>query len=324
MLKIEGPQFQGYDAGHLQIIRQELARSIKPNIFKNMNEEVAIALLLTDAVELSPAAKEILRKLRKQMSGHPQIGSMRDEDDIQELIYTLRQLRKAVYGKEEEEVEGEPVDVNVPKVIPLSRKKGKRSPARGPRDGRVADILEKMIVYAPSRDKKLSLMRELEIMGEKFLNTVRKFGVKIIILPRNQALTDLKIAGMHVVTRQEKTFDGRPWSSVRGIYDQGRRLVVLGEERIGTPYSSAARHELAHAYDHTFSSQHGRRLPLSVQLWNMFRKTRGSLISDYAGVNPQEYFAECVENFFNPTGKEKLAEQDPQMFQYLQALFDLE
>ncbi|MCL5036230.1 MAG: hypothetical protein M1269_03830 [Chloroflexi bacterium] len=322
-MKIEGPNFQGYDAGHLQIIRQEIARSVKPNIFKNMSDEVAIALLLTDAVELSPAAKEILKKLRMQMSGHPQAGSMHDEENVQELIYTLRQLRKAVYGREEDDVEGKKMDAEVPRVIPLSSKKGRSAPRKGPSDGRIEEILEKMIVFSPSRDKKLVLMKELEVMGSKFLDTVRKFGVKIIILPRNQALTDLKIAGMSVVGKGEKTFDGRPWAQVRGIYDQGRRLIALGEERVGAPYSSAARHEMGHAYDHTFSSQHGRRLPLSVQLWNMFGKSREELISDYAGVNPQEYFAECVENFFSPVGKEKLASRDTQMFQYLQALFGL-
>ncbi|MCL5774461.1 MAG: hypothetical protein M1536_08840 [Firmicutes bacterium] len=67
-MKIEGPQFFRYDQQHIQVIRQQAPQSVKPNIFREVDDSVALALLLTDAVELSPQAKEILKQLRKRMT----------------------------------------------------------------------------------------------------------------------------------------------------------------------------------------------------------------------------------------------------------------
>ncbi|HEY4003316.1 MAG TPA: hypothetical protein VGO93_30895, partial [Candidatus Xenobia bacterium] len=64
-----------------------------------------------------------------------------------------------------------------------------------------------------------------------------------------------------------------------------------------------------------------RKLPLSVQLWNMFAGKRAGLITPYAGTNPQEYFAECVEAWFSPEGRQRLQAVDPQMDDYLTTLF---
>ena len=136
-----------------------------------------------------------------------------------------------------------------------------------------------------------------------------------------QALTDIKLHGMMIVAPSERTFDGRPWGAVRGIYCSDRRLFVVGEELIGRSDGSVARHEFAHAYDHTFSQKNHRRLPLSVQLWNSFRQERTGLVSAYAATNPAEYFAESVEAFFQEGARDALRQQDPLMFDYLKQLF---
>ena len=94
-----------------------------------------------------------------------------------------------------------------------------------------------------------------------------------------------------------------------------------GEELVGRPHQSGARHELAHAYDHVFSQKNQRRMPLSVQLWNSFREHRAGLVSQYAATNPAEYFAESVEAFFQEGGRESLRQKDPLMFDYLRQLF---
>jgi len=141
------------------------------------------------------------------------------------------------------------------------------------------------------------------------------------VLERNKALTDIKINGMMIVAPSEKTFDGRPWGIVRGIYCGNRRVFVVGEEMLGESSRSVARHEFAHAYDHVFSEMNHRKLPLSVQLWNLFREERTGLVSSYAGTRPAEYFAESVEAFFQDSTRESLRQQDPRMFQYLEQLF---
>lgn len=323
MDKIQGPNFFNYDARYMQIIRHETPQSIKPNIFKEVDESVAMALLISDVVLLSPEAKEILRKLRKRMQNDG--GSARSlsrQKDIKDLIYNLQQLRDAVYKDEKEDVlesvRAQPHQI----FIPLGVGERDEATRRASRNGQVREILDKMIVYAPNNDLRNTLMCELEVLGEKIVDTVKKFGVKIIILDRRMPLSSLKIAGMSVVARGEKTFDGRDWDTVRGLYDQSRRLMVIGEEKVGLPNCSTARHEFAHAFDHTFTTKNQRRLPLSVQLWNLFREQRRSVVSRYACTNPAEYFAESVEAYFIPAGKEYLRENDSQMFQYLETLFE--
>lgn len=357
-MKVEGPNFGNYDAQHLQIVRREVPQSIKPNLFRDLDENVAQALLFTDMVNLSPEAKALLKKLRRQMAGLPDEPGDQESQDVKDLIVTLRQLRDLVYGKDEEE------DAPDEETLWESARKGRLLNGNGkpPENGRyfhppvtgntrqskayyynppvmqlsstvhggggsarpggvVRDIVERMIVYSPSHQARQSTIDELVVLGEKVVDTVSRFGVKLIILEPQRALTDLRLAGMSVVAPHERTFDGRPWAEVRGLYDQSRRIMVLGQEKLGQPASSAARHEFAHAFDHTFTVRHSRRQPLSVQLWNLFAEQRRGLVTPYAGTNPAEYWAESVESFFKPNGRDVLRQCDPQMLQYLEALF---
>src|ERR1700730_250941 len=100
-MKIEGTNMFNYDAQHLQIVKRETPQSIKPNIFMDIDEQVATALLMSDVVSLSAEAKELLKKLRRQMNGKTSLAeAASDKESIKELIYTLRQLRETVYGEE--------------------------------------------------------------------------------------------------------------------------------------------------------------------------------------------------------------------------------
>jgi hypothetical protein len=311
-MKIEGLQFFNYDPKHIQILRQELAQSIKPNVLRDMGDEVAMALVLSDAVSLSPEAKAILRKLRAELSKDPKI-SAKDRQELERLFYTYKEVRDVVYGKQEEEGER----LFLPIQIPLSQPEGEKKRGKSAAE----ELVEKMIVFSPRPELKKLLAQELGVLGENMISAVKQFGTRIIILGRNQVMSQIKIAGMTVVAKGEKTFDGRDWDNVRGIYDSERRIIMLGEEMIARPEFSAGRHEFAHAFDHTFTVKNQRRLPLSVQLWNLFRGERQELISGYAGTNPAEYFAECVEAFFRKESRAKLEANDPKMFQYLENLF---
>jgi len=330
-MKIEGANFGNYDAQHLSIVRRETAQTIKPNLFREVDEDVAKALIFTDVVNLSPEARELLKKLRKQMSGKgSDVAS--NEDSIQELIYNLRQLRDLVYGEEkqgEEEAaggvngkqhekqhqhDGRPIMLSGPQRDEMPRPRSARP------GGHLREVVEKMIRYCSSDVARDAVKDELVVLGEKMLSEVAGFKVNVIVLEPNRPLTAIRLAGMMVVASGEKTFDGRPWESVRGLYDQSRRLLVLGQEVLGLP-RSAARHEFAHAFDHTFQERNKRLQPLSVQLWNLFAAQRKGVVTDYARTNPQEWFAETVEAFFRPGGREKVRDLDPQMFQYLQTLF---
>lgn len=333
-MKIEGANFLNYDAQHLQIVRRETAQSVKPNLFKGLDDSVAQALLLTDLVDLSPEAKELLDKLKRQMEGKSsRTSSSRKgkEEDLRELIYNLRQLQELVHGKpSQEEGEAEATGEKGEKPGPGAPHQGVIQlghPLRGGRktggegSSAVRDLVGRMTVHAPSSQARSQVESELAVLGETMVRTVGKFGVRIIVLEPQVPLTRLKIAGVSVIAPGERTFDGRDWAGVRGLYDESRRIIVLGQEVLGHPEHSAARHEFAHAFDHTFTVNHQRRQPLSVQLWNLFAAQRKGLVSPYAGTNPREYFAETVETFFKPRGRDIVLEKDPQMHQYLETLF---
>lgn len=326
-MEIKGPNLGRYDPGHIGAVQREIARSVKPNVLRELetlDEKVAAALLLTtDAVNLSPEAQAYLKQLRKKMreEGRTQGFAKASQQDFEALLEGLENFRKEAEEGAKEGLPGKPA---FPSTITLST----HSPtAARPKSGGggagdpTADLLDAMIYHAPSKEVREIVKRELVVMGQEIVAQVKSFGVRIIVLERTRLLSQLTIRGMAVVGKGERTFDGRPWDTVRGVYDQSRRLLVLGEEMVGSPFRSVARHEFAHAFDHAFSEKNRRKLPLSVQLWNLFRGERTGLVSAYAGTNPAEYFAESVEAFFQENGRQNLQHNDPRMFSYLLELF---
>lgn len=341
MMEIRGANFDRFNSQHLTYVQGELARSIKPKVLRQLeddelSDEIFQRLLDEDLVELSPEAKQLLKDLRVQRK-----KKKKNQDDVLEaprkdflsLLASLEEFRKQT---EENFDPDDPIlrppqkpKPFIPPVITLSSHNLhgplalKQSPAKS-RPGELTPagrIARRLVAVSPSVELKDAVARELQVFGSDILKEADKFGVAIIILEPRQALTDIRINGMSVVTKEEKTFDGRPWSIVRGLYSPDRRLMALGQEQIGLSERSTARHEFAHAYDHIFTERHHRRLPLSVQLWNMFRDERTGLVSGYAGTNPAEYFAESVEAFFQEGQTERLRERDPRMFDYLTQMF---
>jgi hypothetical protein len=335
MDKINGPNFGLYDPKYLQVSQRQTPQSVKPNVFKETTEDPAATLqkLSRDVVTLSPEAQDFIRLLKKYGKDSPQVKAFLKDEELKKLIYSYKELKDLVDQEDEEEEEdpvtgkkrkknklqGKPAVPNT-MVFELSRKARE---GKGNQMGwnQVRDLIDSMIGYCNDDNSRKTLILELEPLGEHIISMVKSFGVRMIVLPKHLSLPQLKIKGMSIVAQGERTFDGRPWDVVRGIYCQDRRLIVIGEERLGHPRTSTARHEFAHAFDHTFSQKHHRRLPLSVQLWNLFREKRGGLVSDYAATNPMEYFAECVESFFTPSDKSVLAEKDHLMYEYLEKLF---
>ncbi len=321
-MDIKGLNFGRYDPGHIAAVQREVARSVKPNVLRELDDKVAAALLLTtDAVNLSDEAKAYLRELRKRMRAEGKGSSKQaraTEEDFQSLLAGLEEFRNQA-KEENSEPEGKPA---FPSTITLSNHvPGAPRPRAAHPSSPTRDMIEGMIYYAPSSKAREMVQRELEVFGPELVAQVKAFGVRLIVLERNRLLSHIRIRGMSVVAPGERTFDGRPWDTVRGLYDQSRRLLVLGEEMLGSPFRSVARHEFAHAFDHAFSEKNRRKLPLSVQLWNLFRAERTGMVSAYASTNPAEYFAESVEAWFQEKGRAALQNDDPRMFSYLQELF---
>ncbi|MCR5662716.1 MAG: zinc-dependent peptidase [bacterium] len=325
-MEIHGPNMGRYDAGYLTAVQREMARSVRPVTLKEIDEldaetQKALLLATTDTVKLSPEAKAYLKKLREKLKKDKDKDKFAnpDEADFDSLLAGLDDMRSQ--SSEIEEKDKKPL---FPPTIKLSDYSPQAAAAERPKRKTYSptrETLDKMIYHAPNKALREAFQAELEPLGFEIVTQVRNFGTKAIILPRNMTLTQLRVNNMAIVVPGEKTFDGRPWDVVRGLYDNSRRLLVIGEEQLGRPDHSVAIHEFAHAFDHAFSEKHGRRLPLSVQLWNLFADKRTGLVSGYASTNPAEYFAESVEAFFSPSGREHLEKHDKKMFDYLTELF---
>lgn len=326
---ISGLSMGMYDAGYLTAVQREIARSVKTNTLKDIDEDVAAALLLTttDEVNLSPEAKAYLQQLRKKLRKQQQQEEEEyekylqgDEKDFSALLQGLSDFRDEPMEDEKPKLEEKKV---FPNTIQLSDFVASAPRPKAKVYSAVRETVDRMIYYAPTKEAREKLQAELEPLGFEIVSNVKSFGVKIIIMDRNVRLSQIRIHNIAIVHPSERTFDGRPWDVVRGLYDSSRRIFVIGEEQLGNPNHSVGRHEFAHAFDHAFSETHRRRLPLSVQLWNLFRKERKGMVSSYAATNPAEYFAESVDAFFIPSKREILQQQDPKMFVYLRELFSL-
>lgn len=340
MDRVQGPGNLRYESQHLQVSRRLHAESVKPNVFKETGEDVSkSALNLKDMAVLSPEAKELLKQLRKEMAkGKGSAFLSGKEDDFESLLGNLKKLKRDASEQEDEdgdasrrESKGKKLLFQQQKdgkyVIPLTtsglQKKQEAAASAARRESfHNAHIIEAMLVKDTPDEYRKAVIRELDVLGEKMLTFVKSFGTHIIILERNCNLTQKKIRGMMIVAPGERSFDGRPWEVVRGIYCPDRRLIVAGEELLGKIRGSVMRHEFGHAFDHAFTKRNQRRLPLSVQLWNSFEPTRKALPSQYAATNPAEYFAESVDAFFIADGRQYLADNDPQMYEYLDVMFN--
>lgn len=327
-MEIQGPDFRGYDPRLLEVTRRLTPEQVKPNIFRGVSDEAAFALLMTDVISLSPEAKKLLEKLKERWDKTQNgLEDMMSDEEFIANMHKLKEMMKERRDKGKKEgVKGEKVEQLYRQVEQIDKEKEKSGQPKqksGLPYSPLREAIDKMIVHAPNDEVKSKLIKELEVVGESIIQACKQFGVRIIILKLNQSITDIKIADMHIVGAGERTTDGRPWSMVRGLYDQSRRIIVIGEEQVGRPGSSTIRHEFAHAFDHAFTTKNQRRLPLSVQLWNFFQGERKELVSDYAGTSPAEYFAESVEEFFNPGGDVSLKEKDPLMYEYLEKLFSI-
>jgi len=336
-MDIQGPRFGGYDAKHIAHVQREIARSVKPNLLKqleddDLDEALWQRILSEDLVDLSPEAKELLRSLRRERARRKDKKQDPHESnsDFLSLLSGLEEFRRQVEDnhKQDDPIfrrKGEPFlppSLVLSQYVPRDNSLMESSTSiRRETLDEAGQLARRMIVYSPRPELKEQLARELQVFGHSIIQQVKQFGVRVIILESYKTLTDIRIQGMMIVAPSEKTFDGRPWGSVRGIYCSDRRLFVVGEELLGNPTRSVARHEFAHAYDHVFSQKNHRRLPLSVQLWNSFREQRTGLVSSYAATNPAEYFAESVEAFFQAGAREALQQQDPLMYDYLKQLF---
>lgn len=331
-MEIKGTNnFLGYNSQHIQHVQREAARSVKPNVLRQLEKESdpqeLLRKLLQDEVELSDEALALLKRLKKRQNGKQDFADERGREvDFSALIEHLEKMHKETHIPQEELGGIGPSQPFIPPTIELSR----AAPTHRPKIRPTSSIspagswVDKMLVHAHTPKQRRQLIKELEVFGEDTCKYVHHFGTNIILLPPNQTLDQLTIQGMSLVGAGEKTFDGRPWSRVRGIYDSSRRILVVGSELLGHPTRSCARHEFAHAYEHAYNKKKRRRQPISVELWYAFEGQRTAMVTRYASTNPQEYFAESVEAYFTQSGKNFLAQADPLMKQYLDELFGQE
>ncbi len=345
MKRIQGPSLGGYDAAHLRAVPQKRAESVAPNVLRDLkafvdledeelDPEELLRLLTRDEVHLSEEAKDLLRKLKKRKKR----GRDRERDQSEEqFLALLDQLEAAEVSPPTTLPHQREVQPFLPPVMTLStfrpvdapppKRSQEPEPSRelsGSSLTRTARIGADMVAIAPNRESVIKVAKDLEVFGQGMLTEVKNFGTRIVVVDAHTPFTDVQIGGLKLFGAGERTFDGRPWSAVRGVYASKRRVICLGEELLDESRRSGrstVRHEFAHAYEDAWSKKRQRHHPLSVELWYRFEKSRRGFITEYASTQPAEYFAESVEAYFISRHRETLRRSDPEMHQFLVDLF---
>ena len=344
---ISGPNnFGRYDGQHIQAVPRQKTESIAPNLLRDLkpfididddelDPEELLRLLTLDEVELSEEARDILRKLKKRQKkrGREREAEQNEEEFLQLLAQLDEQELTPVADLPVKDVtpylppvltlstHGPLVQESRPAVVAPRPKPAEDDISQLTRAGKLALA---MVAIAPDKKQAMKVARDLEVFGAELLGEVKRFGTRIVVVGARTAFTEIEIAGVRLFGAGEKTFDGRPWSVVRGVYSSKRRIICLGEELLDESRRtgrSTVRHEFAHAYEDAWSKKRQRRQPLSVELWYRFEKSRKSFVSAYASTQPAEYFAESVEAYFAPGLRDTLMAGDPEMFAFLGELF---
>lgn len=350
---ISGPNFGRYEAAHLRAVPRKSVESVAPNVLRDLkafdledevDEEELLRLLTQDEIQLSEEAKEILRRLKERQKKRGRGRRGQQQQSEEEFLELLAQIEESPPPEPKLEKKT-PIRPFIPPVIGLSGQLPGLQPTTPPpprvparvqparieepeedytklnRAGRVAFT---MVSIASRKSSVMKVARDLEVFGSDMVSEVKRFGVRIVIADPHQPLTSIKIGGLYIFGAGEKTFDGRPWEMVRGVYSSKRKVICIGEELLDESQRSGrstVRHEFAHAYEDVWSRQRQRRHPLSVELWYRFEQSRKAFISAYASTQPAEYFAESVEAFFMSDSRRVLAEADPEMYHFLSQLF---
>jgi len=190
------------------------------------------------------------------------------------------------------------------------------------RDALSDRIIDSMLVFAPSEEKREQLRSEIRVLGPRALAIMSNFGVKIVIISEQHVYSRVMIGNSPLSWKGRKAYGKFDMDSCRGLYAGEHRLLLVRESAIGQRnFESVAIHECAHAIDHAIKEEQRLAFSLSVRLWNQFCSGRKALVSSYAGENPAEYFAESVSAYFSPVKRDLLYECDPGMFSFITDLF---
>ncbi|HUJ56920.1 MAG TPA: hypothetical protein VLX92_00350 [Kofleriaceae bacterium] len=167
--------------------------------------------------------------------------------------------------------------------------------------------------------------------------------VTVVIIPANVAMTDLP---QFKALKGQKTFDGRDWSTVRGSggtqTPDGNFSIAIAEENLvqikgvvsGYPATySIGMHEFAHSLE--FKGLLPAQRDKVIAIYNAHNQRdpgnkNGTWSDTYASSNELEYFAQSTNTYFgknqmgtNHNGRDWLQKNDPDMYQFLAALYDI-
>jgi len=189
--------------------------------------------------------------------------------------------------------------------------------------------------------------------NEHAQSEMKKRKVTVVIIPAGVPMTDLPAFKPLLKIGDGKTFDGRPWQSVRGSggmqTPDGNFSLGIAEENLvqikdvisGYPSTySIGMHEFAHTLEEVgMTSEQKARV---VELYDAHAKrgddaknSKGTFTDQYAASNEREYFAQSTDAYFGKNGmidrgtgkmsgngRDWLRQNDPDMYAFLVDLYE--
>lgn len=153
--------------------------------------------------------------------------------------------------------------------------------------------VKKMIVYYPTVGIAKNLVDQMHVLGEKILETCLKFGVKIVIIRKDQKVSDVLPGGETI-------------EDLRAGYSENLKVCFVGEEWVRPEYQNLYRFNpsiylMAIAFDHSTGEDSFASLKSPFVLNNYHacrREESGHLFIDgLSAFSPVEYFAQTLEAY---------------------------
>lgn len=176
------------------------------------------------------------------------------------------------------------------------------------------------MLLRPVASRTMALLdRELQPFGKAVLDELERFHLRLFVLGRRETAREAIVRGEFYSEAGERTWEGRLYSLNRCFYDARRRVLVVGEERLGRFPRSELRAEIGRAIDDYLQATDFENPGLSALLWTKFGQRRTRPVA-FEEVDAESYFPLSTEAFFEASLASTMAKEDPDMHRFLSDL----
>ena len=180
---------------------------------------------------------------------------------------------------------------------------GKHRPHRVSED-EVTEWIDGMIIGEQPFEVREAFHCQVRPLGWRLIGLLNRFGITAELL-------------------EDSDYERRHGRYSAGMYFQRKKRVAIKDSALFSNRDLVLIHEFGHAIDHLISSLCSGGHRVSIKLWHWFAPQRNGFVTNYATVNPAEYFAESLQAYFLKAEYAHLQKHDRSMYNFLDDLITI-